>query len=245
MRDWRTYERAMFNELYCEFRTPRFVVKPGRREVVGQSGSKRELDVAVFKEPDTRHPILVVECKRYSRKLNIKDVEEFIGMLQDIGEPQGILVCPVGFSEAACRRAEASGVITRVLTIPQADRLNWREVARTVFPWDEWLHCLMGDAYYTFNSSEQVWEWIDALEELPYEEWKAQVLSYKQIDEPKWEKMLRVIAQLHTDSGWRFNAIQLLDDLGYLDEILCESLLEFETDAETCELLQALLAFGT
>jgi len=103
----------------------------------------------------------------------------------------------------------------------------------------------MGDAYYTFTSSGEECEWIEALDGLPYEEWMAQVLSYEKLDERRWEKMLRLIAQLHPDSGWRFNAIQLLDEFGCLDEILAESLLEFESDAEIRELLQAVLQFDT
>lgn len=246
MSDWRAYERAMFNQLYYDFRPPRFVVRPSAREVVGEkSQSKRQLDVSVFDAYDLSQPILVVECKRYSRKLNIKDVEEFIGMLQDLGDPKDVLVCPLGFSGPATRRAKAAGIETVVLTLPDADRLNWREVARIVFPWEGESHRLMGDAYYAFNSSEYVWRWIDALEELPYEEWKSQVLSYKQIDEQKWERMLRLIAQVHPDSGWRYNATQLLDESGRLGEMLCETMLQFESDAEIRELLQAVLQFDT
>jgi len=245
MSDWRAYERAMFNELYYDFRPPSFVVRPSAREVLGEkSQCKRQLDVSVFQAHDLSHPILVVECKRYSRKLNIKDVEGFIGFLQDIGEPKGWLVCPLGFSEAATRRAKADSIETVVLTLPEADRLNWREVAHIVFPWDEESHRLMGDAYYTFMSSEEECEWIEALEGLPYEEWMAQVLSYQKLDEHRWKKMLRLIAQLHPDPGWRFNAIQVLNEFGCLDEILAESLLESDNDREIRELLKTALGVG-
>jgi len=234
----------MFNELYYDFRPPSFVVRPSARAVLGEkSQTKRQLDVSVFQAHDLSHPILVVECKRYSRKLNIKDVEGFVGFLHDIGEPKGWLVCPLGFSEAATRRAKADNIETVVLTLPEADRLNWREVARIVFPWDEESHGLMGDAYYTFMSADEECEWIEALEELPYEEWMAQVLSYEKRDAHRCARMLRVIAQLHPDPGWRFNAIQLLDEFGDIDEILGELLLEWESDTDIRELLQTTLGF--
>jgi len=239
MKAWRVYERAMFNELYYEFRPPRFVVKPDVREIIGKhSQEKRQIDVAVFDTRNMSHPLLAVESKRYSRKLNVKDVEAFVGMLADIGAQRGILVCPLGFSEGARRMAHAFDIVTRTLSLENAERLNWREVTRTVFPWDEAFHPTMGDAYHAFASSEQIWEWIDALQELPFEEWEAMVFSYQQIDQGKCEKMLRVIAQLHPDGDWRFNAIRLLDELGFLEESIREVLLQSESDIDVRELLE-------
>jgi hypothetical protein len=33
---------------------------------------------------------IVVDCKLYNRKLNVNDVESFIGMIEDIGADKGI-----------------------------------------------------------------------------------------------------------------------------------------------------------
>jgi len=102
----------------------------------------------------------------------------------------------------------------------------------------------MGDAYCTFMSSEAEGEWIEVLEGLPYQEWMAQVLNYQKLDEHRWKKMLRLIAQLRPDAGWRFNTIQVLNEFGCLDEILGESLLESDNDSEIRELLKTALEVG-
>lgn len=141
MKNWQRYERAMFNELYYMYRPPRFVVKPDARDVVGLLSQEiRQIDVAVFEQGDTVRPFLSVECKRYKRKLNIKDVEAFISMRDDIGPKHAILVCPTGFSKGATLRARAANIILRTLTLEEEERLNLREIARQVFPWDETFH---------------------------------------------------------------------------------------------------------
>jgi len=230
----------MFNQLYYVFRPPRFTVIPDAREVIGiLSQEKRQIDVAVFDCADTFRPFLAVESKCYKRKLNIKDIETFIGMVQDLGALNAMMVCPYGLSKAAHRRAEAAKLIIRTLTFLEADRLNWREVARMIFPWDETLHPIMGDALYAFERSPDVWDWIDVLEELPFEEWETTITSYSQMDAPKCEHMLRTIAQHHWSDGWRFNSVRLLEAFGWLDDIFRDFLLQGEADSATIELLQS------
>jgi hypothetical protein len=217
------------------------MVKPDVREVIGRySLAKRQIDVAVYCAKSMPYPFLVVESKRYSRRLNVKDIESFIGMKDDLGAQIGVVVCPNGFSPGAIRRAEAAGIITRVLSLTDAQRLNWREVARTIFPWDESSHPTIGDAHYVFDTSQNIWEWVEKLEGLPYEEWEATARSFEQIDASRWESMLRIIAQLHPDDGWRFNAIRLLEEKGALDTSFRDLLLQSEDDEEILLLLKDL-----
>jgi hypothetical protein len=74
------------------------------------SGYARQVDIVVV----ARFPGLVrdtatmaVDCKLWSRKVGIEDVDRFVGFLADIGTDLGLLVTNVGFSEAA--RARAAG----------------------------------------------------------------------------------------------------------------------------------------
>jgi hypothetical protein len=162
-------------------------------------------------------------------------------MLMDIGAQNGILVCPLGFSKSAERMAKKFNIITRTLSLSEANRLNWREIVRIVFPFDEVFHPQMGDGYYIFDSSENVWQTIEALEELPFEEWESMIRNFEQINNKKCFQMLRMIAQLHPDDSWRYNAIRLLDEFGSLDKTLCKIILETENDLETCEYIEELL----
>jgi hypothetical protein len=79
--------------------------------VVGRlSGHLRQVDIMVI----GRFPGLVrntatmaVDCKLWSRKVGIGDVDRFVGFLADLATDLGLLVTNVGFTEAA--RARAAG----------------------------------------------------------------------------------------------------------------------------------------
>lgn len=81
------------------------------QRVVGRlSGYPRQVDIVVI----GRFPGLVrdtatmaVDCKLWSRKVAIDDVDRFVGFLADVGSDLGLLVTNVGFTEAA--RARAAG----------------------------------------------------------------------------------------------------------------------------------------
>ncbi|MBN2287380.1 MAG: restriction endonuclease [Tissierellales bacterium] len=239
MHSWQKYERAMFNKLYYQYRSPQYYVRPNFKHVIGLlSKAKRQIDVAVFEQGNLERPYLAVECKNYKRKLNIKDIESFVGMRDDIGAQNGIIVSPLGFSDAAINRAEAANINTHILPLGEVERLNMRELIRQTFPWDEAFHPQMGDALFIFNNSAIFNDWFEIMESLPFEEWENALINFIQIDSRKAQFILRMIAQLHWDDAWRFNAIRLLSLYGWLDEILVTTLLQQETDPETTELLE-------
>jgi hypothetical protein len=235
---WRAYERAMFNDLYYRFRDPEYLVEPDVEEVVGKlSLIKRQIDVAVFRVESLDRPFLIVECKRYSRKLDVNDVGEFVSRFEDMGAEHGVLVCPRGFSQAAQNLAEAKGIWLHTLPLHNAERLNWREIARAIYPWDEILHPQMGDALYISHHSSRVEEWIGGLDGLAFEEWEATILGLHKISPGRCEKLLCTMAQTHYDDAWRFNAIRLLEKLGCLNVDFRENLIEYETDPGVLDLL--------
>ncbi len=241
-KEWEKYERAMFNELYYVYRPPHFIVLPDFKEVIGQfSKVNRQIDVVVFEQEDKINPFLAVECKHYNRKLDVKDIETWIGMVDDIGAKESILVCPEGFTKGAISRAKAANIITYTLPRIDGKRLNLRDIVRQTFPWDETFHPEMGDALFTFNESSSFNEWIDSVENLPFEEWMDTFNNFIQLNANKSRKILWNIAQLHWDDGWRFNAIQLLEEYEWIDKTFCTFLLEHEKDFDTRELIENIM----
>jgi len=238
LKPWQAYERAMLNDLYYTYRGPDYVVKPDVEDIVGKlSLTKRQLDVAVFRADSLDRPFLIVECKRYNRKLDVNDVGEFATRAEDVGAEYGVLVCPKGFSRPAQNLARAKRLRLYKLTLERSDCLNWREVARAVYPWDEIFHVQMGDAFYTVEHSSQVEEWIERLEELAFEEWGATIMGLHRVSPDRCEALLRTIAQAHYDDAWRFNAVSMLKELGCLTDDLRDNLVEYETDPDVLELL--------
>lgn len=72
------------------------------------SGVKRQVDVLVKGSfAGIADAVMVLDCKCFGTKVDVKDVEAFLGMLEDIGANMGMLVTTKGFSKAAKLRATA------------------------------------------------------------------------------------------------------------------------------------------
>lgn len=74
---------------------------PGRK-----SGRTRQIDVLVKDRVGQYEIQIVIDCKDYKKPADVKSVEEFLGLVDDVGAQKGVLVCPSGFSAAAKTRAE-------------------------------------------------------------------------------------------------------------------------------------------
>lgn len=66
----------------------------------------RQIDVLVRDMVGQYEITIVIDCKDYKKPADVKSVEEFSGLVGDVGAQKGVLVCPSGFSQAAKTRAE-------------------------------------------------------------------------------------------------------------------------------------------
>ena len=97
--DWKAYEAYVSGSLKRRF--PHAEIKTNQKMPGKKSGVIRQIDVLV----SVREPV-VVDCKCYRRKVHVKDVEAFLGMLDDLCVEFGILVTTRGYSKAALSRAK-------------------------------------------------------------------------------------------------------------------------------------------
>ena len=79
---------------------------------------------------------------------------------------------------------------------------------------------------------------IEQLEQLPYEEWLSEIEVFLEKDVDLCHRVLMHIAINHEDSGWRFNAIQILIDSNLLYDGDSSTILDSEQDEEIIGLLQ-------
>jgi len=96
----------------------------------GQSGRDRQIDVAIEFTANTYPMLMVIECKKYSRRVGISEVEAFSRKLQDIkGGPRdrtlGILLRPAVPSNG--RRVDPGG---RIVFHPVDDRTGGTPIPR-------------------------------------------------------------------------------------------------------------------
>jgi len=99
---WKQYEwlvAKIFHEELSSYNTN--VIYDSKLD--GQfSERSRQIDVLVknsFSNIKT-----IIECKFRSRKLDVKDIETFLGMYQDVKASNGILISPLGFTKTAYTR---------------------------------------------------------------------------------------------------------------------------------------------
>jgi hypothetical protein len=92
---------------------------PGRK-----SQRTRQIDVLVRQKIGQYEMLIVLDCKDYARPVDVKGVEEFHGLLDDVGANKGALVCPRGFTEAA--KTRASGLQVDLYSPVDTDPHKWQ-----------------------------------------------------------------------------------------------------------------------
>lgn len=232
------YESALFQKLLYDFRPYSEVRVEANVRVDGlYSRVPRQLDVAVFRRGRNR-PFLVADAKRHRRPLDAPRVECFMGMLEDVGAGIGLLASPAGASAGAKRRAAVASIQLMVISVDEALEFNWREIAQQAFPLDWAFHPDMAAGWHRLQLGEHPDAVIDALEEVPFDEWECFVAYGLDAIRSETAELLWFIARHHPDEGWRANALQQLLRAGLLDRSQRATVQQTERDPDILELLE-------
>lgn len=116
-RDWRLYERFVAT-LHAKESSREKTIIPNAKLIGCISGVERQIDLLIdarLQEEISRR--VIVDAKFRGRKIDVKDVESFEGMMKDCRAHRGILVCSNGYTPAALRRAQE--LITIKLVTPK------------------------------------------------------------------------------------------------------------------------------
>jgi hypothetical protein len=117
--EWEAYER-MVARLAADQIKSDLCVTPNARVTGKISGRSRQVDVLIDARHDTDNSRrIIVDAKKRKRKIDVKDVESFLGLMQDAGATHGYLVSPAGHTKAAEKRAQMA-VSIRIVPV---DRL--------------------------------------------------------------------------------------------------------------------------
>lgn len=88
------------------------------------TGTMRQIDVLVREQIGQYEISIVIDCKDYKHPIDVKGVEEFAGLLDDVGAQKGVLVCPLGFTANAKKRA--AGLQIDVYSPVDTDPHKWQ-----------------------------------------------------------------------------------------------------------------------
>lgn len=105
--EWRQYEHQIYEDLKRKA-GPGSIVRFDQKRPGRFSKVERQIDVWVegsFAGDVEDRVTAVVDCKYYTRKVDVKVVETFMGLVDDVGADLGILITSKGYTKAARRRA--------------------------------------------------------------------------------------------------------------------------------------------
>ncbi|MBE2180283.1 MAG: restriction endonuclease [Chthoniobacterales bacterium] len=105
---WQQFE-ALVARLQKNFATTGKVTK--NEHIQGKnSKTKRQIDATIRATIGTEKILIIVECKKWTRKVDVKAVEAFNSVKADVGAHAAIMVSTKGFSKAAFATADALGI---------------------------------------------------------------------------------------------------------------------------------------
>ena len=93
-------------------------------KILGKTGTLRQIDISIRSSAGRFEFLVIIDCKDYGRPLDIKDVEEFIGMVQDVGAHKAALVSSNGYPATAKTRAKQAQI--DIFTVVDTGDHPWR-----------------------------------------------------------------------------------------------------------------------
>lgn len=101
--NWIDYENEVFETCKLYFTSAKIT-----RDVKIQgrfSKTDRQIDVLIEENIGGNTIKIVIDCKLYNKNIDVKTVEAFISMVDDIGAEKGLMITEKGYSESSLQRA--------------------------------------------------------------------------------------------------------------------------------------------
>jgi len=120
--DWQRFEQLIAEirrDLAPTATVSHNVKLPGR-----DSETDRQIDVLLEQSIGQYTMRIVIDCKDYGKPVDVKGVEEFIGMVRDVGAHQGSMVCPKGFTTSAKKRAKRDNIA--LFSLVDTEKHKWQ-----------------------------------------------------------------------------------------------------------------------
>jgi len=91
--------------------------------ITGKSGETRKIDVSIRYNLGQFKMLVVIDCKDWSKPVDIGEVGAFADLLEDVSANKGAIVCNAGFTKGAKRRATEKGI--DLLMAVDAENMDW------------------------------------------------------------------------------------------------------------------------
>lgn len=88
------------------------------------SKTQRQIDLLIEEEVVDFSFRIVIDAKYRNKKIDVKDVEEFLGLVRDVGAHKGMMISTEGYTEAATQRACSDELILDVLNFKELENYH-------------------------------------------------------------------------------------------------------------------------
>lgn len=122
--NWKDYQEEVHKNLLRAY--PGAEVSYDVKLAGRYSKSNRQIDVLIESSDQRIKSRVIVDAKYFARKIDVKCVESFISMVDDVGGERGLLISQKGYSKAAINRAyyDPRGIDLDVLDLAQLSRVQ-------------------------------------------------------------------------------------------------------------------------
>ncbi len=101
--NWRNYEHYIYYSFKDKFPNSNIVFNKKIKGII--SGRSRQIDLFIDGKIAGENLTVIVDCKYFDKKIDIKIVESFLGFVKDVKGNKGILITNKGFTKSAYNRA--------------------------------------------------------------------------------------------------------------------------------------------
>jgi len=106
--NWQEFEKLAAN-IQQEL-APKARVESNAKLLGKRSGVERQIDILIEEAVAQYNIRVVIDCKDYKAPVDVKGVEEFIGLAEDVSANKGAMIAATGFTDAAKKRAKDAGI---------------------------------------------------------------------------------------------------------------------------------------
>jgi len=121
-KDWRKYEKQISNNL--EQKSPGCSITFDDWIFGIFSKTDRQIDISIRGDLAGNKILGIVDCKYYSEKIDVKAVESFLGMLEDLNANIGIMITNNGYSQAAINRSRVTNLKLDIVKLNELNELD-------------------------------------------------------------------------------------------------------------------------
>ncbi|CAM1344719.1 restriction endonuclease [Tenacibaculum amylolyticum] len=119
---WRKYERQIYKELVSVFNDCEFEFDD---RIFGKhSKIDRQIDISVRGHIGGNKILGIIDCKHFSKKIDIKVIESFLGMLEDTKANFGLIITNKGYSTSAKNRASVRNLRLDIIEFDKLEKIK-------------------------------------------------------------------------------------------------------------------------